>query len=407
MQLFLTRLFNWNQRMNGVPRKGLLIAVTLLCAFLAVALFPYCWPFVVAMAFSAALEPFVSLCTKWFKKSAKGRSWATMVGMLLLFGIVAVIMLIVINRLWQELLALVRAVPDIVRWVNGSVVPGIRELYKQYQQNFPAEVMSILDNALASLGPTLAGWGTSLTRWVSSGAWKTAMSLMDVVLSIVLTIMGTYYLTADKQRIMAFFERTFPLDVRQHSTLIKTNLIKALFGQIKSQLKVSLIIITFLVAAFVIYGMPYGLLMGLGIGIADALPVVGAGLFLIPAGILSFVLGDTTMGVFMLCVYVGTIVIRQVSEPRIVGKQLGLYPLATMIAMYAGYRMFGLLGLLGGPVMLNLVKVVLEADKITYANDEDISQDSGAGMPASKPFEHKKKFFRIKASKNSKKPPTA
>jgi hypothetical protein len=56
-------------------------------------------------------------------------------------------------------------------------------------------------------------------------------------------------------------------------------------------------------------------------------------------------------------------VIRQIFEPRIVGKNLGLYPLATMIAMYAGYRMMGALGLLGGPVLLNIVKVVLEADR--------------------------------------------
>ena len=79
--------------------------------------------------------------------------------------------------------------------------------------------------------------------------------------------------------------------------------------------------------------------------------------------ILSFVLGDFALGIFAACVYVGTIIIRQVFEPRIVGKQLGLYPLATMIAMCAGYRMFGLLGLLGGPILLNLVKVVLAADR--------------------------------------------
>ena len=123
----------------------------------------------------------------------------------------------------------------------------------------------------------------------------------------------------------------------------------------------------FLVLAFTIFGIRYGLLIGVVIGVADALPVLGAGLFLIPSSILGFVTGDIGTGIFMACMYVGTIVIRQVFEPRIVGKNLGLYPLATMIAMYAGYRMLGFLGLLAGPVLLNILKVVLEADEAARA----------------------------------------
>jgi len=358
---FFVRLAGWNRRMNDIPHKCLLIAVTLLIAFLAVALFPYCWPFVVAMVFSKILEPFVRLTSGWFQKLRAGRSLATLLGMLLLFGLLGLLLAFGINRLWQELAAFVRALPDMMRWINRVAIPWVKELYKQYQQNLPSELLVILDNAIASLWQTLAGWAAALTRWVGGGAWRTAMSIVDVVLSVVLTIMGTYYLTADKGRIGAFMERTFPQNVRRHSALIKTNLAQSLLGQVKSQLKVSVIITTFLVTAFILYGVPYGFLLGLLIGVVDALPVLGAGLFLIPMTILSFVLGDVGMGVFAACIYVGTIIIRQVFEPRIVGKQLGLYPLATMIAMYAGYRMLGFLGLLGGPILLNLVKVVLAA----------------------------------------------
>ena len=383
---FFTRLSGWNQRMNGIPRKCLLITVTLLAALLAVALFPFCWPFVVAMVFSVILEPFVRMASGWFRKLRAGRSLATLLGMLLLFGLVALLLAFGINRLWRELAAFVRALPDIMRWVNRIAIPWVKELYAQYQQDMPSELLVILDNAIASLRQTLASWATALTRWVGGGAWRTAMSIVDVVLSVVLTIMGTYYLTADKGRIGAFMERTFPQDVRRHSTLIKTNLAKSLVGQVKSQLKVSLIITTFLLTAFIIYGVPYGFLLGLFIGVADALPVVGAGLFLIPMSILSFVLGDVGMGVFAACIYVGTIIIRQVFEPRIVGKQLGLYPLATMIAMYAGYRMLGFLGLLGGPILLNLVKVVLAADQ---GFDLDPPSPPAAELPIAPPAAEK------------------
>ncbi len=375
MQQLLAKLSEWNARMNGIPRMLLLIALTLFIAALVVVVLPYCWPFAVALVFSMVLEPFVRLVSGWLQKAKMGRSIATLLGMLLLFGLVVVLLFMAVNRLWRELLSLVEAAPRGLAWVNETAIPWVREQYAQYQSQMPPYVNSILDNAVASFGKTLGDGVRTVTTWVTAGAWTTALSMVDVVLSVVLTIMGTYYLTADKERITAFFRRTFPLDVQRHSRLIKTNLIKSLFGQIKSQLNVSLIIITFLAAAFMIFGVRYGLLLGLLIGVADGLPVVGAGLFLIPLSILGFITGDIPQGIFMACCYVGTIVIRQIFEPRIVGKNLGLYPLATMIAMYAGYRAFGFLGLLGGPVMLNVVKVVLEADRA--------AMPAGEAVPAS------------------------
>ncbi|MDD3214268.1 MAG: AI-2E family transporter, partial [Eubacteriales bacterium] len=156
-----------------------------------------------------------------------------------------------------------------------------------------------------------------------------------------------------------------PKDMRRHGMLVKNNLFRSLFGQIKSQLMVSLIITTFLILSFVIYGVKYGMLMGFLIGIADALPVIGAGLFLIPWAIISLIVGNYSMGIFLMLIYLGTVLIRQISEPRIVGANLGLYPLATMVAMFAGFQLIGVLGLIVGPILLNLIKVVLEADDIS------------------------------------------
>lgn len=381
VETLLKRLSDWNERMNGVPRKCLLIAITLLIAAVAIALFPYFWPFVVALVFSMILEPFVRLVSRGLEKLKMARSLATLLGMLILFGVVTIIAVAAISRLFRELMSLVRAVPGVISWISSTALPWARELYTQYQDILPPYAMDMVNNALGSLGQTLGQWAASISKALTSGAWATAMSVVDVILSIVLTIMGTYYLTADKSRIADFFRRTFPQGVRQHSVLIKTNLVKALFGQVRSQLTVSCVIIFFLVASFMIYGVNYGLMAALIIGVADALPVIGAGLFLLPWSILSFVLGDVSMGIFMACVYVGTIVIRQVLEPRIVGKNLGLYPLATMIAMYAGYRWLGFLGLIGGPIMLSLLKVVLEADKVSMAHTLALEPDAAEAAP--------------------------
>lgn len=364
MNAFLERLNRWNIRMNGLPRKGMLSVFTLLAAWLLILLAPLCWPFLLAMLFAMALEPLVRLLTRGLRRLRFPRWLATALGMVLLFGVLGVGTYALARRMVQELISLAYATPGFVRWFTATAVPALQGLYRQYSDVLPATVMNVINNGLSALGDSLISLAGSLSASLTSGAVRFTTSIPGILLSVVLTIMGTYYMTADRERILAFFRRTFPTDVQAHGNMLKRKLFRALFGQVKSQLTVSLIITTFLVLSFVLYGVRYGLLLGVLIGVGDALPVIGAGLFLIPWAIVNLLLGQYAMGAFLAAVYVGTIVIRQISEPRIVGANLGLYPLATMVAIYAGYRLFGFLGLLGGPILLNLLKVVLEADDI-------------------------------------------
>ena len=366
MTSFLERMRLWNDRMNGLPRKGLLVTVTLLLTCFFVVLVPLCWPFLLAVLFSMALEPLVSLCVKHVKRVRLPRGLLTLLGMALLFGVLGVATFTLLNRLLREMVALAHATPTFVRWLGGTVVPYVKNLYQQYSDVLPATVMNVVNNGLSALGDSAIKMAGTLSATLTSGAVNAAASIPGMLLSVVLTIMGTYYMTVDRERILTFFRRTFPQNMQQRGLQLKNNLLRSLFGQVKSQLLVSLIITTFLVLSLVIYGVKYGLLMGVLIGIMDALPVLGAGLFLIPWGLVELVLGNYTLAIFLGCVYIGTIVIRQICEPRIVGANLGLYPLTTMIAMFAGYKLFGFLGLLAGPILLNLLKVVLEADDVAH-----------------------------------------
>ncbi|HNW86980.1 MAG TPA: sporulation integral membrane protein YtvI [Candidatus Limiplasma sp.] len=364
MTNLMERLAQWNETMNGLPRKAMLIAVTLLLTWLFILLAPLCWPFILALLFSMALEPLVRFCLARVKRPILPRGLITLLGMVVLFGVLGVALFMIVNRLIHELMALVHSTPVFVNWLSNTVVPTVRNLYQQYSDVLPPTVMSMVNNGLASIGDSAVKLAGTLSGALTSGAVNAAAAIPGLLLSVVLTVMGTYYMTADRERILAFFRRTFPASMQKHSLLLKRNLFRSLFGQVKSQLTVSMIIISFLVLSFVIYGVKYGLLFGFLIGVADALPVIGAGLFLIPWSILELILSHYPMGIFLALVYVGTIVIRQISEPRIVGANLGLYPLATMIAMFAGYQLMGFLGLLAGPILLNLIKVVLEADDV-------------------------------------------
>ena len=342
--------------MNDLPRKGLIIVGTLLTVWLALALLPYVWPFVLALVFARLLEPFVRFCGKRFRMR---RGAAAAIGMALLFGVVGVAVALVVGRLLRELTSLLRSTPAFITWLAENTVPQLNELYHRFSDVLPEGVVKVIDDAVASLGQAIGRSAATLSASLTSGAVSTASSIPGFLLSVVVTLMGTFYCTADRERIAAFFRRQLPQALLTQARGIRAELSRALFGQVKSQLIVSAIITGFLVCGFGVYQVDYGLLLAVIIGLADALPVVGAGLFLIPWCLYSFLVGHTGMGVFLLLMYVGTVVIRQICEPRIVGKNLGLYPLATMLAMFAGYRLLGFTGLLAGPIVLNLLNVVL------------------------------------------------
>ena len=360
---FFNKMKETNIRWNGLPRKALCIFLTLLGVFVVVHAFPYCWPFLFALLFSRLLEPVVRFLTNRMVKLKINRTLATLIGMLLLFGFLSVLLIFCINRLASEIVGLIDRLPFIMNWMTDEMIPQFNQWYSDVQYLIPVYMQDMVQKTVASLGASLVSAFAKVSGFLTTGAFNITTLIPSVMLSIVLTIMATYYMTVDTARISRFFRRNFPSHIIEHSLMIKTNLVKALFGQAKSQLLISLIIMVFLIISFSIFQVPYSLMFGLLIGLADALPIIGAGLFLIPMSIIYFILGNVSMGISVACMYLGVIVIRQVFEPKIVGANLGLYPLATMIAMYAGYVAFGFLGLLAGPILLSLIRVVLEADE--------------------------------------------
>ncbi len=120
-------------------------------------------------------------------------------------------------------------------------------------------------------------------------------------------------------------------------------------------------ILIMLTIAFICTGMlwlmknPYYLLFGVGLGILDALPIIGTGLFLYPAILLFFLRGQTNLAVWCLAIELLTTLVREFMEPRLLGDKLGVYPIVIMAAIYLGFFVFGVSGFILGPIALALI----------------------------------------------------
>lgn len=132
---------------------------------------------------------------------------------------------------------------------------------------------------------------------------------------------------------------------------------------VKTQATIMCINSIILVAGFYIINNKYALLVGIVIAIMDAFPVIGSGLFLVPMSIIKLLGGHFFDAVIVLLLYGLCEMVRSIIEPKILGDRIGLKPIFTLIAMFVGFRVFGLLGFLMGPLGLVIIKTILEENR--------------------------------------------
>ncbi|WMT39544.1 AI-2E family transporter [Paenibacillus sp. D2_2] len=97
------------------------------------------------------------------------------------------------------------------------------------------------------------------------------------------------------------------------------------------------------------------------IGLVDLLPYLGVGTILIPWLVYAFMTGNFALGIGLSILYGVVLVSRQLIEPKVLATSVGLDPLPTMISLFVGLQLFGVLGLIIGPVSLVVINAVIKA----------------------------------------------
>ncbi len=189
--------------------------------------------------------------------------------------------------------------------------------------------------------------------------------LFDLIISFFVTVIACYYMTVDRAKIAAFVYKPFPKSACDRIKKLKETMFSAVGKYLKAYGLIMLITFTELFAAFTVLRIEYALLLAALISLVDVLPVLGTGTVLIPwALVCYFVQGDMYTGTGLIISYVLITVIRQVAEPKIVGSYIGIHPLAALVAMFAGLKLFGFLGMLLLPVaVMGAKNVVAGADR--------------------------------------------
>lgn len=313
---------------------------------------PWLLPFIVAFVISRIIEPAVHLFTERFHFK---RGYASSFCVIVVFSALIALTSIVIGRVVIELTAFVQDLPSLLsKTTNLLTIIGDR--IDGYVKAAPPEIQDYLTSVLDGFTSRSAQWPATLSGKLLGVLSSVAGFTPRLVLFFFTCAVSTFFISCGYKEVVGFIMRQIPKT--RHKTMhdIKNDLVSTLGKWVKAELMLSGITFIQLTIAFLFMRIEFAIMLALLISIIDALPVLGAGTVLVPWAILTLIGGDIRQAVAIIITYGVIMIVRNILEPKLIGKQIGLPPIATLMAMYIGFCSVGVLGMVLFPIGLIMVK---------------------------------------------------
>lgn len=328
-----------------------LISLILIFAFFKLAFFYT--PFLIGFIISLLIEPLIK---KLADKTEIARKTSAIIILIIIFTILIGLITWGIITLITESSNLLDSINIYIEKIYNCVQICISKLQKK-QINLPNEVTQIIEKC------TTQTLGT-VTKYATNFLTNTLQKIKYIPIAfiyITITILSTYFICADKFYILDQLEHHVPrLWVKRFGKHVK-EISKILGNYLKAE--VILVVISFFIVLIGLYigkilGLPieYPLLCALGIAFVDALPILGSGTVMLPWAIISALDSKISLAFLIVGLYILVLIVRQILEPKLVSNKIGTHPIFTLIAMYTGFKVVGVIGLFLGPIILIILK---------------------------------------------------
>lgn len=342
-------LTNIYQNYYKIITKILLILIICISIYLLITyLIPFFLPFVFAFFLALINEPLIKLLTTITKLPRKA---ASAISLIITLGIIAVIATFGILKIYNELIYLQDNV--------GTYVDNLYSIYSDWKKSISAFYYSLPPTITNSLDVQITGITPKIQLMLSgtvSYIINTLSSVPKMIIFIIVTILSTYFMSSGRIEIRTFFYKQIPQKWADNFRDVKIETFKSLIKYFKAILILVSITFVEVLIGLSILRVDYVLIMALVIALADAIPLFGTGLVFVPWLIFSIVTGNTKMVIGLAIIWAVGFTIRQILEPKIVGHNIGLHPLVTLMSIYVGLIVFGMVGVFVGPISLIIIK---------------------------------------------------
>lgn len=299
-------------------------------------------PFIIALLLAFLLEPVVMGLMRNLRIK---RTLAAILTLILVFLGLGLFIFVIVARLYTELSDLAVNLPNF-EYVAGFLTSQVDTLEKFITLN--PNIQSTLFAALDSIANSLQEWAKSGSVFLLS----VLASLPSFFILLVVSLVATFMMSISYPKVKQFIAGLFPSRWHLNAQMISEGLGVAIVGYLRAQAILMSITAVSTIIGLLIIGNRYAVTFGILAGLFEIVPVVGTGLLFVPwiAGLV--LMGSFGEAVKLAVMWVITVVMRQMLEPKILSSGIGIHPLATLISMYVGLQLLGVVGVIVGPALV-------------------------------------------------------
>jgi len=309
-------------------------------------LLPWAAPFIVAFALAALLEPVVRALvrSKWRRSLASGILTLSLLG-LIVWAIVSLV-----SKAVSAVTGFTGQVPELMQQMSSSL-NRLETMLSSFVEATPEGVSDYLQTAFSTFENTLYDLPAMLSQKALDLVAKAAQNTPGAVLFIVTAGIGTYFISASFPRTTAFVAAQLPDELKHRLEGLGQDLKNSFGGFFRAQLILMGMTFFQLLAAFTLLKVKNPAIIALISAVVDSLPVFGTGVILIPWAVYSILLGNFRRGTALIVCCGIVNLVRSCAQAKLMGDQIGLDPIVSLIAVYVGWQVWGVWGMLLFPIL--------------------------------------------------------
>ena len=357
--------------------KILYAAVVVLLFYIGLRIAGLIWPFLLALVLVACINPLVRFIHRKLKINKK---LVSVIFLFILYGLVGFLLFLLCSSVIFLLQDVFNQLPS---YYNETLSPALNNAAEQLESwfsNMPSEQKENLE----SIGGSLSSAFTNLISSISSRGIGFVTDLISgiphLLISIVFAILLSFFISLQYDKVKAFLKAQLPNSVSEKIEELKNLCKNTILKYLRALLILMACTFVELSIGFLFLGLenPFG--KAAFIAIFDALPIFGTGGIMIPWTILELFQGHFSTAIGLTILYVIVTVIRNLIEPKIVGDQLGLNSIVSLISIYLGYRLLGVIGMILFPILAQILVTLHQNGTIRlyrdYKREDNIKNDA-------------------------------
>lgn len=275
--------------------------------------------------------------------------------LLLFYGTIGTAITLLCIQCFHFLTAFLAAFPAIYDTQVAPLVTSFFAYLQQQLKDLPVETALTLRQFFTSASDSMQSMILSLSTHLFSTITAIAASLPSILVSFFITVLSSIFFTMDFPTVSSFIMRQIPHRNHTHLYLLRTIIVDTILHYLQAYGKLMIITFVELAIGLSLLHVDKAFSIALLISFFDIFPILGTGTILFPWILIAFFNHRIKFAVGLLILHLIINLLRQIIEPKIVGRQLGIHPLFMLACMFFGVKLFGLLGIFLAPILLQIV----------------------------------------------------